>query len=400
MQPLTISRRRWLGAALGVPFLAKGAEIAPIDEAMETLMQRHGFPGGALAVSRGGELAYAKGFGLADRDKGIPVSPDSRFRLASLSKTFTAMAVLRLVEKGKLTLTEAALPRLELQPLTGVIADPRWQNITIKHLLLHTGGWVKERSGDAMFKSTQICAEAGVPGPADADLTIRWMMSRKLDAEPGTTYSYCNFGYVLLGRVIEQVTGDRYEKAVKDLVFERCGADTMALGKSLQPLRNEVRYYHHDGSLGPSVFPTSPGKVPWPYGTFSIEASAANGGWVGSVRDVLAFLMGMDHDARKPILRPETMHLIAANLAPGSGGGTGAFHGLGWLVRPQGQSGRPDMWYIGGLPGTKTIMVRLGNGFDWVALFNLRPAALDTVNLDIQNTFYAAASKVSGWNKG
>jgi CubicO group peptidase (beta-lactamase class C family) len=364
-----------------------------LDAAMQSLLKRHGFPGGALGIAQGGKVVYAKGFGVADRENGTPVTADSRFRLASLSKSFTAMAVLRLIEKGKLQLNDKVLPQLALQPLTGSLTDERWQQITIRHLLLHTGGWVKAKSGDAMFKSTQICAEAGTRGPADADLTIRWMLSRRLDAAPGTTYSYCNFGYVLLGRIIAQVTGRSYESAMQDLVFRRCDADGMALGHSLRSLRNEVRYYHHDRSLGPSVYPELPPQVPWPYGTFALESNAANGGWVGSVKDVLAFLTSLDENARKPLLPRQSLQSISQNLAPGSGAGTGAQHGLGWLVRPRGEGGRPNLWYIGGLPGTKAIMVRLGNGFDWVALFNLRPAALDSVNLDIQNTIYAAANK-------
>ena len=392
-----VTRRRFVGGLAGLSAAVVRAEedTAPLDEAMLGLLRKHGIPGGALAVARAGQVVYAKGFGFGNRERGIPATADSRFRLASLSKSFTAMAVLKLVEQGRLALDEAVVPRLNLEPLGGKFGDARWGSITLRQLLMHTGGWLKAKSGDCMFKSPQICAEASVRGPADAETTIRWMMARRLDANPGQQYSYCNFGYVLLGRVLSEVTGRSYESTVRDLVLKRCGADGMELGHSLKPLRGEVSYYHHDGSYGPSVFPGLPDKVPWPYGTFSMEANAANGGWVGSARDVLNFLIGMDERSARPIVSSSTLQSIYSNAAPGSGiEGSGAYHGLGWLARRDRTTGLHNLWYIGGLPGTKAIMVRLGNGFDWCALFNLRPAVLDAVNLEIQNDVYGAASKV------
>lgn len=358
---------------------------------MRSLLKRHGIPGGALGVAMQGRTVYARGFGVASLRSGEAVTAQSRFRLASLSKPFTAMTVLRLMEEGKLALDEAVLPRLNLEPLGGKFGDERWGSITLRHLLLHTGGWVKAKSGDAMFKSRVICAAAGVKGPADAETTIRWMMARELDAAPGTTFSYCNFGYVLLGRVIEQVTGGSYESAVKRYVLRPCGADGMALGRSLKALPGEVTYHHFDGSLGPGVFPQLPDRVAWPYGTFSLETNAANGGWVGSVEDLLGFLTSMDVAAKKPLLKRSTLASI-----PQRGVG-GQHHGLGWMVKPDGQAGQPDFWYVGGLPGTKTMMFRHGDGFDWAVLFNLRPAVLDAVNEDIRATIHAAARKVSSW---
>ncbi len=395
-----MTRRKFVTGFAGVPALALGAgdETSPLDEAMLGLLKKYGIPGGALAVARSGRLVYAKGFGFSNRERGEFVTADSRFRLASLSKPITAMAILRLMEQGKLGLDDKVLPKLNLEPLSGRFGDDRWGEVTLRHLLCHTGGWVKAVSGDCMFKSPEICAAAGVRGPAEAELTIRWMLGRGLDARPGTRYSYCNFGYVLLGRVLSEVTGKSYESAVRELVLRRCGANGLDLGHSLRPLAGEVSYYHCDGSYGRSVIPGLPDRVPWPYGTFSMEANAANGGWVGSAKDVVNFLTTMDEQANKPLLKAETLRAIAGTAAPGSGiEGSGAYHGLGWLVREKGQGGRPDFWYIGGLPGTKAIMVRLGNGFDWVALFNMRPAVLDAVNLEIQNAVHGAARKVPGW---
>jgi hypothetical protein len=121
---------RGLGGLLAAPAaVLQGAEdTAPLDEAMQNLMRRHGIPGGALAIARAGQLVYAQGFGFSSRERGEAATAESKFRLASLSKPITAMAILRLMEQGRLGLDEAILPRLNLEPLHGTFADGRWEN--------------------------------------------------------------------------------------------------------------------------------------------------------------------------------------------------------------------------------------------------------------------------------
>ncbi len=394
-----VTRRQFLGSAtaLGFPAIVRAAAgtTAPLDVAMARLLSSLGIPGGALGIARAGRLVYAKGFGVASRERNTGVTADSRFRIASVSKPFTAAAVLRLVEQGKLKLNEPVLPRLGLQPLGG-ISDARWGRITARHLLNHTGGWDKGVSGDAMFKSPQICRETGIEGPADARTTVRWMLGRRLDFDPGTRYSYCNFGYCLLGRLIENVTGESYEHAMRTLVLRPCGIHHMDLGHTLRPLSQEVNYYHGDGSLGDSVFPRLPSRVPWPYGSFSLEANDANGGWVANVADLLRFATSLDEFSSSPLLQRSSLQAIYGGAAPGSQEG-GEYQGLGWVVRPKGQGGRPNLSHPGGLPGTKTFLARLGDGFDWAVLFNSRPASFDVVNQKIQNTIYQAAREISQW---
>lgn len=395
---MTMTRRTWLASSLGFPAIlrATAEPTQALDDAVAGLMRKYGIPGAALGIARAGQIAYARGFGLADRARNEAVTADSRFRLASVTKPMTAAAVLRLCEQGKLTLDEPMLPRLGLEPLSGTFGDARLGKVTVRQLLQHSGGWDKAISGDPMFLSPQICHAAGVKGPANANLTVRWMLGRKMDFQPGTRYAYCNFGYCLLGRVIESVTGQSYDKAMQTLVFDRCGARGLELGRSLTRLKNEVTYYHTNGSLGPGIFPSLPSRVAWPYGTFSLEANDANGGYVGSVTDVLRFLMSLDEGARRPLLRPSSMRAMCESRAPGSGSATG-YHGLGWLVKPNGQGGHPNLWYNGVLPGSKCLAVRLGDGFDWVMVINSWPGAIDPFSTEVQNVVHAAARKVPGW---
>ncbi len=397
---MALTRRHVLigAAGLGFPALvrAEAASTAPLDMAMARMLAKLGIPGGALGIARAGKLVYAKGFGFASKERGTGVETKSRFRIASVTKPFTAAAALRLVEQGKLGLDEPALPRLRLAPLNGDMVDSRWARITVRHLLNHTGGWDKALSGDAMFKSPEISRAAGVAGPVDANTTVRWMLGRRLDFEPGTRFSYCNFGYCLLGRLIEAVTGDSYESAMRRLVFSPCGIRHMELGRTLSARADEVSYYHCDGSRGESVFPGLGSRVPWPYGSFALEANDANGGWIANVADLLRFTTSLDERASSPLLNSSTLQAIYSSEAPGSRG-TGAYQGLGWLVKPDGQAGRPDLWHVGGLPGTKALVERLGDGFDWAVLFNSRPASFDPVTLEIHNTIHAAAREITRW---
>ena len=110
--------------------------------------------GAALAVTRNGKLVYTRGFGLADRDHAQSVQPNSLFRIASISKPVTAAAVLQLAERNKLTLDAKVVGLLELPAPN----DKRWNEITIDHLLHHTGGWDRSKSFDPMFRPIVIVA--------------------------------------------------------------------------------------------------------------------------------------------------------------------------------------------------------------------------------------------------
>ena len=369
---------------LGFPAIlrAEGSRTAPLDAAMTTLLGRYGLPGGALGIARAGRLVYAKGFGFANKEHGTQVRPESLFRIASVSKPITAATILRLVEMGRMTLDEPALGLLGDDYLAGGVADARFMKITVRHLLQHAGGWDKARSGDPLFSSAQIARAMGVAAPADTRTTIRYVLQRALDFEPGSRFSYCNFGYCILGRIIEAVTRQSYADAVRSLVLRPSGISRMALGDATSARPGEVSYYQ-------------PGEST--YGSFSLATNDANGGWVASVADLLRFTVRLDETAAQPLLKPATLQAVYTSVAPGSVGLTGAYHGLGWYVNPKGQGGRPNLWYIGGLPGTKSILTRLGDGFDWVVLLNQRPQPFDASNADIQKTIHKAAGDITEW---
>jgi N-acyl-D-amino-acid deacylase len=178
------------------------------DRAFARIMKKWAIPGGALAVIADGRILLARGYGLADVERNDPVQPESLFRIASLSKPVTAVAILKLVEEGRLSLDTEVFRLLDdLEPPAGAAVDPRIYSITIRHLLEHSGGWDANQGFDPMFASQEIAEAMGAPEPVDSKTVIRFMLGQPLDYDPGSRYAYANFGYCVLGRVIERVTG-------------------------------------------------------------------------------------------------------------------------------------------------------------------------------------------------
>ncbi|HUR46997.1 MAG TPA: serine hydrolase domain-containing protein, partial [Candidatus Saccharimonadales bacterium] len=145
-QFVTRSAFATLALSAGIARSAEKESIASaFDRAMTDFMRPRQIPGGALAVVRGKRLVYAQGYGIANRELNTPVRPNSLFRIASISKPFTAVAVLHLIEKGKLRLDQPVIPLLALSLCGKIGKDPRWQKITIQQLLQHTGGWDRDK---------------------------------------------------------------------------------------------------------------------------------------------------------------------------------------------------------------------------------------------------------------
>src|SRR6185503_9515059 len=123
---------------------------------------------------------------------------------------------------------------LSYEPLPGESVDPRLATITVRHLLEHSGGWNRDTTFDPMFLPVTIAAATGTPAPATADNIIRYMMGKPLQFNPGSAYNYSNFGYTLLGRVIETISKQSYEQFVREQVLTPSGSACMHIGRSLQ----------------------------------------------------------------------------------------------------------------------------------------------------------------------
>ena len=415
------SRRRFLARAGALAALAAGARpllefnslaagklpmAEAFDREMEQFMSARKVPGGALAVVKDQRLVYARAYGWADRENKDPVKPDSLFRIASISKPFTAAAVLKLVETKGLDLETPVTEFLSFKPVlaNGKTADPRWKRITLRHCLHHTGGWDRDVSGDPMFRSLETARAVGVPAPAGAEAIVRYMLGQPLDFDPGARYAYSNFGYCLLGRVIERLGGQPYEQFVREEVLAPMGIRRMRLGASLEGgrLEGEVRYYTPDARQAPSVFPGLPAKVPEPYGSFCLEALDAHGGWVASAPDLARFAAILDTPGDSTCLKPDTRRFLYEPPTPPvsrnpDGSLADHFYGCGWLVRPVGKLGRANYWHNGSLPGTFSLLVRRFDGLSWAVLFNQRSESSSLPDLAIDSALHRAADVVGQW---
>lgn len=377
-------------------------ELAGFDELLVSIGRKYEVPGAALAVTKDSRLVYARGYGLADRDTGQRVEPQSLFRIASLSKPITAAGVLQLVERGKLDLEDKVHSVLDLaEP-----SDKRWKDVTILQLMRHTGGWDRGVSFDPMFRSVEIAADQGVDPPAMPEQIIAYMLEQPLDFDPGDRYAYSNFGYSLLGRVIERVTGMPYGRYIRQAVLGPLGVYRPRLGKTLPEGRaqNEVKYYDEQDRKDSAVMGEVGVSVPLPYGAWCLEAMDAHGGWIASAPDLVRFASAFDKPQQSKILSIAGITTMFARPCGAAGfeddGSPKAhYYGCGWSVRPVGASGA-NTWHTGSLAGTSTLLVRRHDGLNWAVLFNTRKGtAGKSLSSVIDPLMHEAANAVVTWPK-
>jgi N-acyl-D-amino-acid deacylase len=373
-------------------------EMQSFDKCIRELMEKYEMPGGTVAVAKNGRLVYARGFGWANREKHLPMQPDSLLRIASVSKPITATAVLRLVEQGKMKLEDPILPYLKkFGAEKASNRDRRWEKITIDHLLRHTAGFDRDKSFDPMF----------IPQPSRRPLDptgiIRLMLEKPLDFDPGEKFAYSNFGYCLLGRAITEVTGKTYEESVRELVLQPAGITRMKLGKTklVDHAEGEAYYHVRDGAKKfTSVFPEVRELVDEPYGQFYLEALDAHGGWLASSIDLARFASVLDGRRSPRLLKPETIEKIESLPYPAvyCDAEKRIYYGLGWAIakNPDGK----NWFHFGMLAGTRSTFIRSHDGLVMAAIFNGQPAEKGDFLVELDQTLWKAANEVSTWPEG
>ncbi|WP_433160609.1 serine hydrolase domain-containing protein [Kribbella sp. CA-247076] len=362
--------------------------LAGFDSQMKSFMQARGITGGQLAVTYKGRLVLARGYSTSTS---LDVQPTSLFRIASLSKSVTAAAIMKLVQDGKLSLSTPVTSILGITPPAGQSRDTRWPAITIKRLLQHLGGWDRDLSGDPNFKDATISQALGVPMELHHADVIKYMAGQKLNFTPGSKAVYSNFGYLLAGRVIEKVSGLSYATYVQQKLLTPLKIKRMALGWSIAKHAGELPY--ESQYTGRTVLDTTGATVAAPYGTFSMRIHDANGGWIASAPDLVRWARMFD--ASSSVLNATSLNAIWAK--PETGVSNGWYYGLGWQVRPtSGGTGR-NTWHTGSLPGSYSLLVRTYSGMSWAALFNRRDDASGKSYADIDGAMWTAANGVKSW---
>jgi CubicO group peptidase (beta-lactamase class C family) len=340
-------------------------ERAAMARLAEDFRGRYAVPGLSISVAFRGRLLYEEAFGMADSERGEPVTPSHRFRIASVSKPITASAIMDLVELGRLTLDARVFGRGAVlgTDYGHTPYNPFVKDITIEHLLTHTsGGWPNDAT-DPMFRQPTM----------NRTELISWSVdSLPLTSAPGHSYAYSNFGYCVLGRVIEIVTGLTYEDHVRRRILVRCGVRDMVIaGNTLTDrLPGEVRYYGQGGEN--------------PY-VLDVRRMDSHGGWVSTASDLVAFVTHVDGLSTPNILRSDTIARMVTPSASNSG------YAKGWSVNRSN-----NWWHTGSLAGTQTVLVRTGSGFGWAALANTRNSK-SAMGRALDDLVWAMVRQVTDW---
>lgn len=347
------------------------AAAASIDALVESVLEAHGIPGASLTVAYNGNVVLSRGYGFANVETGEPMTPESRFLLASVSKSITAVTALKMVDAGTFALDDAAYSLIQpIEPPPGMSANPEVLGITVRQMLHHEGGWDRTTSGDPASWERRVMRALGVRNaPTMFDLA-RYMLAQPLDFAPGTKAVYSNAGYDITGVVITRQSQAFYADTARQLVLGPMGLDGIRIDvRAPRYMENEARRYAAGGQH------MLPGGHP--------PMNLAAGGWTARSRDMVEFLVALSGSrSGTPFLSPAMMAEMTRPSPTVPLRANGTYFGLGWdTVEPMHGSFRYAK--DGGLPGISTWIEHLpldpngpnaqdagGGTLDWAIFFN------------------------------
>lgn len=272
-------------------FSAKDLDL--INTQMNDYLSANQAPGAAIAITKDGRLVYAAGFGHANQETGEETGPTSLFRIASVSKPFTSVAIMKLVEAGKLNLDDKVFgPKLLGAQFPVPASNKKIEQITVRYLLEHVSG-LSNAGGDPMFMNL---------GMTHAQL-ISWVLNdpaHVMSRNANSQFEYLNFGFCLLGRVIEKVSGKGYEQFVKETVLGPSGITNMVIGANSesQAKPREVKYYPAADAY-----------------SLNVTRFDSHGGWVASPIDLERFLVRVDGLPTRPDILSAGSHTAMTTAA-------------------------------------------------------------------------------------
>jgi CubicO group peptidase (beta-lactamase class C family) len=284
---------------------------------------RGAVPGASAMLLRDGQVQLAAAFGLAELERQTPASPSTNYRLASVSKQFTAMAALLLVADGRLALSD---------PLARFFADgpPLWRQITLEQLLCHTSGL---RDYEDLIPSDQTAQLA------DRDALALVRPQKDGYHAPGTTFRYSNTAYCLLALIVEQAADRPFAAFLRERIFAPLGmANTLAYAVGGPPIAERAYGYTLAGGA-------------WARTDQSLtSATLGDGGVYSSVSDLARWDAALAEGMLLPAALQERM------FAPHSATPEGEHYGLGWFLASR--QGRPIAYHTGETTGFRTAIVR------------------------------------------
>jgi N-acyl-D-amino-acid deacylase len=376
-------------------------ELDELDTITRGLLAKYQIPGASVAVAYQGRLVYARGFGVTERGGTTQVTPDSIFRFASVSKTLTSIGILKLMDQGKLRLDDRVFPQIltDYTPPPGKAADPRYAQVTVRQLLQHVSGMPMNLAGDPTFPpvSNQAADAFGVARPAATEFLVRNTLTIAPQADPGTRYIYSNIGIATAGRVIAQVSGKTYERFLQEDVFAPIGITRLRIGRTRLSERypGEVRYHMPVGDpLVPSVYPAD-GMVERPYGGYYLEGIEGAGAWTGTPVDLVRILSRLEQSRADKIISSAAWAELIKRPEPPVSAGAASYYGLGFNVRPAGNSA--NIWHVGSLAGFRSYVIRTINDVCLAVIFNARVADEDAFGAEADGLYNNFVFQARTW---
>ena len=342
-------------------------ELTVFDQALRGYMAQKGLRGATLAISRNGKQLLSRGYGYFDAEERTPMPADAMIRIASNVKPLTAMLVHHLARSEKLEFETPVREYLDIQPPAGQKLDPRWDKVTIATLLQHRGGWDRKAAieghpdgFDPMFEHALIAKSLKRSPPLKSRDFIDYMAGQPLQFEPGEKFAYSNFGYCLLGRVVEKATGMSYIDALKKELLDPLGATDIELARTRPEDRHPREPVYRDRGSAPNALTAAGEDVRAPDGSYIAEAHDSHGGVIGSA--------------------PHLLKVLDRYWIDGA-------------VRQPGEQSRFE--HLGSLPGNFSVLIQRADGVNIVCNFNQRtdPA----VKEDVETLLNATADAITDW---
>ena len=338
--------------------------LVRMEKDVKFFMQKWQIRGMELAVMRGDSLLYAKGFGWADKEKEEPMRPGTIMRVASVSKLLTAAGIMKLVEDGKLRLSDKVFgPHGILNDTlyTNHITDKAYYDITVEQLLRHESG-LTIRRGDPMFRTRDWMNIYHLKEVPDQETLTSIAVRKRLGYTPGKSHEYSNFGYLLLSMIIERKTGQDYERWMQKNVLEQAGCMDCHLAHNSyeEKMPGETRYHMQDNDPPVPKYDNSPDSVVRCYGGNDIRLLKGAGAWVLSAPELARFIASIDGKPGVPdILSKKSVREMTAFSEDHK-------FGLGWnSVDP-----KKGWQRTGSLSGTSAYVTVFPDGECWILISN------------------------------
>jgi len=345
-------------AEFAISRLSQDAALAALRAELEKRVKADGFAG-AVLVAKDGKPAFKAAYGLADREKKTPNQLDTQFRIGSMNKMFTAVSVLQLAQAGKIKLADPLGKYLTDYPNKDLASK-----VTIHHLLTHTGG-----TGDFFgpeFDKHRLELRT-------LQDYVKLYGQRGLEFEPGSKWAYSNYGFLLLGVLIEKVSGQSYYDYVAEHVYKPAGMTLTASLPEDQVVPGRSVGYTHMRPPGPPAGNGGPSEAWRPNtDTLPYRGTSAGGGY-STVEDLFRFASALENHK---LLDAEHTKLLTTGKVDTPGGGKYAY-GFG----DETIGGVRCFGHGGGAPGMNgDLKICLQSGYVIAVLANLDPPAASRVS--------------------